>query len=462
MSATKLGKYTLVSPLGAGGMGEVFLAAVDGPHGFRREVAIKVMRTAGKTAQREALFLSEARTLAELRHRNIVQVFDFDVHEGQPYLVMELLHGASLAALIDGAPLGPAGVAYVGAELAEALAAVHAVGRGEGQGALVHGDLSPSNVLACSDGALKLLDFGLARRERQDTGAGERAGKLPYLAPELFAGAEPDALTDLYAVGVTLHELLTGERLFRDGDPSAVMQLVTRGLTRPLVEQVPSAPKGLSQIIERCLSRDRGARPQSARALARELRAFHEGFGPAELARVVKRTSGAPGAFEPSTMMGSATARPAPSSGEPFTRSQLDAPSAPRKRATSRLAFAAGAAAVLIGATVAWLLPRGEEAAIAVTAETPLPPAGASPASPPAPEPEAAVVPPAASPAPVGTTAAVEPPAAPGPRPAKPPHLPSRPVRKTTRPLAPKPVAQEPVAPDRLSPGFLAEPPRSR
>ncbi|MBX7101777.1 MAG: protein kinase, partial [Myxococcaceae bacterium] len=374
MGATKLGKYTLVSPLGAGGMGEVFLAAVDGPHGFRREVAIKVMRSAGKTAQREALFLSEARTLAELRHRNIVQVFDFDVHEGQPYLVMELLHGASLAALIDGAPLGPAGVAYVGAELAEALAAVHAVGRGEGQGSLVHGDLSPSNVLACSDGALKLLDFGLARRERQDTGAGERAGKLPYLAPELFAGAEPDALTDLYAVGVTLHELLTGERLFRDGDPEAVMQLVTRGLTRPLSEQVPSAPEGLAQLIERCLSRDRGTRPQSARSLARELRAFHEGFGPAELARAVKRTSGAPGAFEPSTMMGSAVSRAAPSSGEPFTRSQVEpAPLAPARRQSSapRWAFAAGAAVVLVGAGVAWLLPPREEAAPPVTVAAP-------------------------------------------------------------------------------------------
>lgn len=432
MSLGTVGKYVLLERLGEGGMGQVFRAAADGPAGFRRELAIKQMREplVGDERLRE-LFLAEARTLAELRHRNVVQVFDFDVDAGRPYLVMELLRGVPLSSLIDGAPLPPEGVALVGAELADALAAVHSTGRVNGEGGLVHGDLSPSNVMACDDGAVKLLDFGLARRSHAEPLAGPRAGKLPYLAPELLAGASPDAKTDLYAVGVALHELLSGRRLFRDEAPQVLAQRITRGEVPPLPEHVPAA---LRDVVLHCLARDRGARIQSARQLAKALHALHPGFGASELARHVRAAQGGPGVHEPTGTVPRAAMQPkvgAP--GEPRTASAVlsPAPAAPKKRRPV-LAIAGALVALLLGGTVA-LWPK-----------TPQPEPQPPPASPPAMPPPVVEATPEPAPPAVEPTTTPEPPK-PAPAIAKK----RRPPKKRPEP---KPVQ------DRLAPGFIADP----
>jgi tRNA A-37 threonylcarbamoyl transferase component Bud32 len=299
MSLGKLGKYSLLERLGEGGMGEVYRAATEGPSGFRRELAIKQMRQSLSTDERlKELFLAEARALAELRHRNIVQVFEFDVAQGRPYLVMELLHGVSLSQFLK-APLPIEGVCFVGAELADALSAVHKSGRANGQGGMVHGDLSPSNVMACEDGAVKLLDFGLATHEQSNQTSGPRAGKLPYLAPELLAGAPLDALTDVYAVGVTLYELICGARLFPSGSPQEIASKIARADYPKLAAVRPEIPDEVREQIERCLSRERSDRPQSASQLAKALHRCHARFGAAELARFVRQAQGGPSIHEP-------------------------------------------------------------------------------------------------------------------------------------------------------------------
>lgn len=445
MSLGTLGKYTLLERLGEGGMGEVFRAASEGHSGFRRELAIKQMRQLLTGDPRLTdLFLAEARSLAELRHRNIVQVFEFDVANGRPYLVMELLHGVSLAPFIFLAPLPAEGVGFVGAELCDALAAVHKTGRANGQRGMVHGDLSPSNVMACVDGAVKLLDFGLATHEQAEAANGSQAGKLPYLAPELLAGAPRDALTDVYAVGVTLYELLKGARLFPSGlEPRELAARIARADYPPLRAELPEE---IRAVVTRCLSRDRGNRP-SASQLAKTLHGCHAGFGATELARFVRQAQGGPSALEPTGTLSRAAIRPALAAEEgPVTVSALppgggaDVPSiAP----AARRGWSAGLAAVgviLAAATIAFAL---RPAPVAIR---PDPPVSAPPV--------AKVEQPRFEPVRVEAPVAVPP--EPAPPPAKVPkkRKPAR-VSKSTN----KPPQQESAA-ERLAPGFIAEPTR--
>ena len=417
MSLGMLGKYTLLERLGEGGMGEVFRAASEGHSGFRRELAIKQLRAmlSGDLHHKE-LFLAEARSLAELRHRNIVQVFEFDIADGRPYLVMELLHGVSLAPFITQARLPVEGVCFVGAELADALAAVHKTGRASGQGGMVHGDLSPSNVMACVDGAVKLLDFGLATHELAPRGVGPKAGKLPYLAPELLAGNDCDALTDVYAVGVTLYELLTGARLFPGAE--GVAARIARADYLPLGSVRPELPAEVRALVERCLSRERSDRPSAAH-LAKALHKCHVGFGASELARFVRQAQGGASALEPTGTVPQVVQVSVPTVDGPPTASAT-------ALAGSRFRWWPIAVAVAVaGMAVAVLAGSSLRSSQKVVVAAPM---LATPAAP-----------------------VVTEPAAPDPVVAPP-----EPVRAAKRP--PKKKVSKAPAPDRLAPGFIAEP----
>ncbi len=306
------GKYILHEPLGTGGMGEVFRATYCPEGGFLRPVAIKRIRTNKTSDPRfHESFQREARLCAMLAHPNLVNVLDCGRFRGQFVIAMEFVDGTSLARLTKTGPLEPAAVAHVGVELAAALDYIHL--RRDEKGAalgLVHCDLNPPNVLISRIGEVKLSDFGVARATAplvapSSTGFG---GKVRYAAPEQLAGAVVDERTDLYALGLTLHEALTGE-------PAFSRQRDLYAMPPSLPSRVPTQ---LREVVEGLLQPDRSRRTASARAVRERLRDLAATLGDGEklLAEAVERTLSSPEATLPEIAAGSAhatvAARPKP------------------------------------------------------------------------------------------------------------------------------------------------------
>lgn len=242
-----LGHYRVLRHIGSGGMGHIH--AAEDLH-LQREVAVKVAtRADGRT-------LDEARALAALNHPNVVTIYELGSHAGSAYIVMELLRGATLREVLAARrPTREEVRAWAGDALA-GLEAAHATG-------VLHLDLKPDNLFVTQSGALKLLDFGVARRWRpgDDPGEGTMAGTLPYMAPEMILGRPVDARADLFSFGVILHELATGMHPFRGRDRVGALQ---RG------EEV-SPPAGVSfddpavaALTRACLAHAPERRPQSA------------------------------------------------------------------------------------------------------------------------------------------------------------------------------------------------------
>lgn len=263
---SRIGRYRIRGVLGRGGMGVVYRArdpVID------RGVAIKLIHPrlleGGEAAL--ALFRDEARAAGRCRHPNIIGLFDAALHEGRPFLVMELVEGEDLAAALRraGGRLAPGAALAVTLQLLEGLQAAHAQG-------VVHRDLKPSNLLLGRDGLARLSDFGIARLASawgaQGSGAGGVAGTPSYMAPEQCRGAA-DARSDLFSAGVLLQEMLTGTRPFPGDTPAAVMQAVQQAPPLPLPDHLPAA---LREAIARALSKDPAARFASAAAMAAALR----------------------------------------------------------------------------------------------------------------------------------------------------------------------------------------------
>lgn len=288
LPSARIGKYVLRRRLGAGGMGEVYAAELLGAFDFRREVAIKVVRSVeGRQQDFRRLFLREGRALAALHHRNIVQVIELGEDGDQLYLVMELLSGIDLRQLFQKrGPLAPELALHLGAEVAHALAAAHSVRSAEAPNGLVHGDLSLSNIMLGTDGSVKVLDFGLARPAGEASSATAAAGKLAYLAPEVASGAPKDALTDLFALGVCLYELIDGLVPFRGKSDLETLHALLAGQAPPLQTSGP-----VRAFVERLISRDRTQRVQHAHDAALEAERLVAGSaGPSVLAALVKET----------------------------------------------------------------------------------------------------------------------------------------------------------------------------
>ncbi len=178
---SKLGPYDIKSMLGVGGMGEVYRAR---DCRLNRDVAIKVLREEGASAELRTRFEREARAVAALNHPNIIAVYDFGIEAGQQYIVSELLEGESLRSLLPGSPLKAKPVPVrklieIAAQVADGLAAAHSAG-------IVHRDLKPENIMLAKDGRAKILDFGLARQtpDRQFTGCGSRFRRNPRTGRE--------------------------------------------------------------------------------------------------------------------------------------------------------------------------------------------------------------------------------------------------------------------------------------
>ena len=226
---TGLSDAELLQRLGRGGMGVVFRAR---QLSLQREVALKVIAGLGEDAAAVARFLGEARAAAQLHHPHIVPVYEVGEHEGTPFLVMELLDGETVADRLARGPLGPFEACAILVPALDALDALHQEG-------LVHLDIKPANVFVTSRG-VKLVDFGLTRGtaagDRVSTittsGVGLLAGTPSYMAPEQVRGEAVDARTDVFAAGVLLFELVTGERPFRGATFVEILQAVITELLR--------------------------------------------------------------------------------------------------------------------------------------------------------------------------------------------------------------------------------------
>ncbi|MHB8412311.1 MAG: protein kinase domain-containing protein [Candidatus Acidiferrales bacterium] len=266
-----LGRYRIIEKIGVGGMGEVYRAHDE--H-LDRDVALKVLPTGAISDDvARKRFRKEALALSKLNHPSIATVFDFDTQNDVDFLVMELIPGVTLNQKLAAGPLPEKEIFRLGSQLAEGLTAAHAQG-------IVHRDLKPGNLRVLPDGRLKILDFGLAKllRHSDDLGATSSltetksmAGTLPYMSPEQLRGEPADSRSDIYAAGVVLYEMATGQRPFPE----------THGprLIDSILHQTPPRPSELSRnvspsletIILKALDKDPERRYQSARELRVDL-----------------------------------------------------------------------------------------------------------------------------------------------------------------------------------------------
>jgi serine/threonine protein kinase len=284
-----LGKYTLVRKLATGGMAEVFLARADGPMGFQKKCVVKRILPHFNDDERFIqMFLAEARLAAELNHPNLVQIFDFGQHNGQYYLAMEFIDGPNTRSLNQAVRKATGAMDFaVAARLiataAEGLHFAHELRDENGTFLnLVHRDISPDNILVSRNGAVKVVDFGIAKASTQPhlTKSGMIKGKMAYMPPEQLARDPLDRRADLFALGIVLYEMITGGMPFDATSEVSIIQAImsVKPLERVEVYR-PDCPVELQAIVMRCLEKDRERRYPSCRELQTDLEAFIQSTG---------------------------------------------------------------------------------------------------------------------------------------------------------------------------------------
>jgi len=288
ISGTKLGAYEIQSPLGTGGMGEVY-RATDTKLG--RDVALKVLPAEmARDPERLARFRREAKALAQIDHPNIVTIYSVEDFDGVHFLTMQLVEGLPLDRLISQSGLPVDQIIAIAGSLAAALAAAHEKG-------IVHRDLKPANVMVTSDGRVKVLDFGLAKDVRAEissdatltsaghTQVGVVMGTPAYMSPEQTSGRPLDHRTDIFSLGVVLHEMATGRRPFEGTSSAELVSAILRDTPPSVTDLRSDLPSDLARIIRRCLEKDPRHRLQTARDVSNEFR---------DLAQVGSRPSPVP------------------------------------------------------------------------------------------------------------------------------------------------------------------------
>ncbi|MFZ0287962.1 MAG: protein kinase [Candidatus Sulfotelmatobacter sp.] len=271
---TKLGPYEIQSPLGAGGMGEVYRAN-DTKLG--RDVALKVLPAEmAHDPERLARFRREAKSLAQLDHPNIVTIYSVEECDGVHFLTMQLVEGQPLDRLIPAGGLPVEQIVEIASALGDALAAAHEKG-------IVHRDLKPANVMVSNEGRVKVLDFGLAKDVRganlgdatltsSQTQVGVVMGTPAYMSPEQTSGRPLDHRTDIFSLGVVLHEMATGQRPFNGESSAELVSAILRDTPPSVTDVRPDLPSDLARIIRRCLEKDPRHRVQTARDVSNEFR----------------------------------------------------------------------------------------------------------------------------------------------------------------------------------------------
>ena len=294
----RLGRYEIVAPIGAGGMGEVYRARDPTLH---RDVAVKVLHRTSGTAEDFDRFSREARTAGSLNHPNIVAVFDVGTHEDRPYVVTELLEGETLRARLDRGPLPLRKAIDYALQIAEALDAVHVKG-------IWHRDVKPANAFVTTEGRVKLLDFGIAKlgepKVRLEADEPTQPilhthpglGTLGYISPEQVLGLPADHRADIFAFGAMAYEMFTHSRAFKRPSVDEMRHAILYEDPPDPLAVTPQLPPLVASILRRCLDKNKEERFQSARDLGFALKQVREqteprATPPAPLPSPVNRTS---------------------------------------------------------------------------------------------------------------------------------------------------------------------------
>jgi eukaryotic-like serine/threonine-protein kinase len=295
----RLGRFQIIGRLATGGMAEVYLALSGELPGFRTLIVVKrILPHLAQNRQFIGMFLDEARLAALLDHPNVVRIIEVG-HDGEEYyLAMELVQGKPLSAVLRKAarekrPPSPALSAYIMAQAASGLGYAHALTDGDGRPlGVVHRDVSPQNVLLSFEGAVKLIDFGVARAFGRvaHTSPGGLKGKIEYMSPEQASAEDVDHRADVFALGIVLWEVLTGRRLYRRETELATMRAILDDpIPRP--SEVANVPPELDAVVMRALRKKREGRFSSAHEMAQALERYafsQEGFSPVQLATYMK------------------------------------------------------------------------------------------------------------------------------------------------------------------------------
>jgi TPR repeat protein/predicted Ser/Thr protein kinase len=318
-SPTFIGRYQVIRTLGEGGMGAVFLAtdpAID------RQVALKLMR-AGFTGSLRDRFAREARAVGRLHHPNIVTIFEFGEHQGEPFIAMEYVEGQTLSNLVGRSDVSLPQLVGLMDGLCAGLHYAHRAG-------IIHRDIKPVNVMVDTEGIVKILDFGIARAAalsltQAGTQPGTVLGTLNYMSPEQLSGKGVDQRTDIFAVGAVFYELLAGRQAFPGDIDSGILQLILLTGPTPLAQLRPDLDPGLVAIVNRCLERDVERRYPDLGVMRKDLATFqHTDTAPRSAGATVILTPGmSPSAIRPADLPTPSPANQA--AAEQARRAELDA-----------------------------------------------------------------------------------------------------------------------------------------
>jgi eukaryotic-like serine/threonine-protein kinase len=280
---TTFGKYLLLERINVGGMAEVFIAKAFGVEGFERFLAIKkILPTMAEDQAFITMFIDEARVSVQLNHANIVHIHELGKYEETYYIAMEYVAGRDLRTILERYRrrkeiMPTAQAVYVASKMCEGLDYAHRKKDARGQDlAIIHRDVSPQNILISYEGEVKVIDFGIAKaaNRAQKTQAGILKGKFGYMSPEQVRGMEIDRRSDIFAVGVILYEMLTGEKLFVGESDFSTLEKVRNAEVPPARHFNPNIPVGLEKVVLKALAREPEDRYQWASDLQEDLMKF--------------------------------------------------------------------------------------------------------------------------------------------------------------------------------------------
>jgi Tol biopolymer transport system component len=280
-----LNHYRILGPIGQGGMGAVYAAEDTRLH---RKVALKVLSILlAADPERRQRFEREAQAIAALNHPNIVTIYSVEEADGLPFLTMELIEGHPLSEAIPSGGMTPEKLLKIGVAVSDAIAAAHLRG-------ITHRDLKPANVMLADDGRVKVLDFGLAKLREEGapapddvtrlpasstlTGEGRILGTVAYMSPEQAEGKAVDPRSDIFSLGVMLHEMATGDRPFKGDTNVSIISAILKDTPSTITDLNPRLPTGLARIVRRCLAKDPSRRYQTATDLRNDLEELKQEF----------------------------------------------------------------------------------------------------------------------------------------------------------------------------------------